>query len=169
MEEAVSAYRQAIKINPSASNYAQLGDNLLQQKKFDLAIAAFQEAVKKEPSDYIYSNLASALVKQGKLNEALAGCRQVIQLKKGIYETCAIVGMAIYEKQGFPAVRSAFSQFYADIKPKHMAEIYIRLGREIQIRRRTKEDGRSAFQEALKINPGDKDAVEALNSIRSLK
>jgi tetratricopeptide (TPR) repeat protein len=167
-KEAVSVYRQAIKINPSASNYAQLGDNLLQQKKFDSAIAAFEEAVKKEPSDYIYSNLASALVKQDKLDEALAGCRQVIQLKKGIYETCVIVGMAIYEKQGFPAVKSAFNQFSADIKPKHMAEIYIRLGREIQIRRGTKEDGRSAFQEALKINPGDKDAVEALNSTRVL-
>ncbi len=169
LKEAVSAYRQAITINPSASNYAQLGDNLLQQKKFDLAIAAFQEAVKKEPSDYIYSNLASALVKQGKLDEALAGCRKVIQLKKGIYETCAIVGMAIYEKQGFPAVRSVFSQFSVDIKPKHMAEIYLRLGREIQIRRGTKEDGRSAFQEALKINPGDKDALEALNSTRASK
>jgi superkiller protein 3 len=165
-EQAVTAYTQAVKINPSAFNYAQLGENLMQQKKFTEAITAFQEAIAKEPNDYSYSNLASALVKQGKLNEALTSCRQVIQLRKGIYETCAIVGIGLYEKQGLASAIAAYRQFASEIRPKHMAELYIRLGTEIPRRGGTKKDAVAVLQEALLINPGNTQATEALRKLQ---
>ncbi|MFH7028352.1 MAG: tetratricopeptide repeat protein [Heteroscytonema crispum UTEX LB 1556] len=171
LNEATTAYRQAVKINPTAFNYGQLGDILMQQKKTEEAIAVFRQAVTKEPNDYNYSSLAAALVKQGKFAEALAGCQQVITLRKGLYETCLITGVALYEKQGLPAVITAYRQFAADVKPKHMAELYVRLGNEILKRGDRKKDEAkneaiATYQEALKIHPGDKDAQQALNYLQ---
>ncbi|MEH1967401.1 tetratricopeptide repeat protein [Nostoc sp.] len=56
-EEAVMAYRQAVKIQPDADNYNNLAETLFKIGKREEAIAAYREALKINPKSYQAYNL----------------------------------------------------------------------------------------------------------------
>ncbi|BDA65902.1 hypothetical protein CAL7716_000680 [Calothrix sp. PCC 7716] len=173
LNESVAAYRQAIKVKPSAENYSSLGEVLVEQNKLDEAVAAYRQTIKLEPQDYRYGALAEVLIKQNKLNEALTSCQTVIDLYKGKdtsyinYYTCSVAGFGIYQNQGLKNVMTTFQQLTKKIPSKNMAEIYVNLGYRIQSTDNfIKEDAIAIFEEALKFNPRNKEAQENLQELQ---
>src|SRR5262249_39551968 len=89
VDEAVAAYRQAIRINhPNmARTYCNLGNALMGQGKSDEAVAAYRQAIAIKP-DFAeaHSNLGNMLFGQRKLDEAVAAYRQAISIKPDLTE-----------------------------------------------------------------------------------
>jgi tetratricopeptide (TPR) repeat protein len=173
LNESITAYRQAIKIKPSAENYASLGDVLQEQNKLEEAATAYRQVIQLEPQDYRYSALAEVLVKQKKVNEALTYCQTVINnyQKEDTYykshNTCSTAGFGIYQNQGIKNVISTYKQLAKKVVPKDMATIYVNLGYRIQnIDNFNKDDVISVLEEALKLDPKNKEAQENLKQLR---
>lgn len=167
LDQAIVAYRQAIKIKPSVFSYTLLGEALIEQEKIEEAIAAFRQAIAIQPGDTEYSNLATTLLKQEKLDEALDTCRQVIKLNDASYGTCAIAGVALYEKQGFSAVKDFYRQFADDLQPQNMADLYVTLASHLkELTGSGTKEVVAAFQEALIFNPENKSALEGLKELQ---
>jgi superkiller protein 3 len=82
LDEAVTAYNNAIELDPKYANpYTNLGNVLFIQGKLDEAIAAHRKAIELDPkSDSAYVNLAGMLVLQEKPDEAAAAYRKAIEL-----------------------------------------------------------------------------------------
>ncbi|MEG4027523.1 MULTISPECIES: tetratricopeptide repeat protein [unclassified Microcoleus] len=82
-DEAVSAYKQAIELNPNFSwSYHSLGDVLLKLEQWDEAVAAYKKAVELNPDfSWSYHNLGDALLKLRQWEEAAAAYRCEIALK----------------------------------------------------------------------------------------
>lgn len=168
LNEAATTYRQAIAIKASAENYSSLGEILLEQNKLNEANTVFRQAIALEASDYRYNELASVLVAQKKFNEALSICQKVIALKESYktYETCSTVGIGIYMQQGLKSVMATYKQLSSQIAAKDMAEIYVNLGRHIKFSNGKQEDAIATFQEALKLNPKQKEAMESVKELK---
>ena len=83
LDEAITAYRQAIQLSPNdAEAYNQLGNALQDLQKLDEAIAAYRKAVELAPNNPIfYSFLGSALFADKKLDEAIAAYGKAIELE----------------------------------------------------------------------------------------
>ena len=83
LDEAVAAYRQAIRFKPDyAEAHSNLGNALKDQGKLDEAVAAYRQAIAIKPDQAeAHSNLGIALKDQGKLDEAVAAYRQAISIK----------------------------------------------------------------------------------------
>ncbi|PHM07919.1 tetratricopeptide repeat protein [Nostoc sp. 'Peltigera malacea cyanobiont' DB3992] len=165
--EAIAAYRQLIKIKPETSTYIQLADILMKQEKPAEAIALYRQAAAKEPTDYYYSNLSQALAQHENLDEALGICQKVVKTGEGSYDTCSNINLPLYKQKGFPAVM-AFYQPLANMIPRRkMAELYIKLGREISYDEgdSSKQEATAVFRQALKIDPENADAQDALKTL----
>ena len=83
LDEAITAYRQAIQLSPNdAEAYNQLGNALQDLQKLDEAIAAYRKAVELAPNNPVfYSFLGSALFADKKLDEAIAAYGKAIELE----------------------------------------------------------------------------------------
>ncbi|MGI2903710.1 hypothetical protein [Tolypothrix sp. VBCCA 56010] len=134
------------------------------QSKFTEAIASYNQAVAKEPTDSYYSKLSQVLTKQGNLDQAQQACQKVAKLGES-YDTCSITSLALYQQKGFPAVKAFYTQLAADIPPRKIAELYIKLGNEIFYNDGAKQDAMAAFRQALQVDPKNADAQSALKSL----
>jgi tetratricopeptide (TPR) repeat protein len=83
VDEAIAAYREAIRLRPDdARAHTNLGNALRDQGKVDEAIAAYREAIRLQPDlAKAHGNLGEALRRQGKVDEAIAAYREAIRLR----------------------------------------------------------------------------------------
>jgi superkiller protein 3 len=118
LEEAIAAFRQAIKLQPDANTYNNLGLALAKQKKLEEAITAFRQAIQLKPDAETYHNLGIALSEQEKLEEAIAAFRQAIQLKPDYANPHNGLGW-IYQQQG--KLKEALAEYEVALKidPKY--------------------------------------------------
>lgn len=168
VNEAIAAYRQLIQIEPEATRYAELADVLKTQEKHQEAIALYRQAVAAKPTDYYYSKLNEALAEHGNLNEALANCQKVVKIGEGSYETCSNISLPLYKQKGFPAVMEFYQPLANLIPRRQMAELYIKLGREISYGKSgdgSKQEAAAVFREVLQIDPENTDAKDALKDL----
>ncbi|NQE36836.1 tetratricopeptide repeat protein [Microcoleus asticus] len=82
LEEAITAYRKAIEIDPNfAWAYNYLGLILQNQGKLEEAITAYRKAIEIDPNyTNAYNNLGLILQNQGKLEEAITAYRKAIEI-----------------------------------------------------------------------------------------
>ncbi|MGA2443273.1 MAG: tetratricopeptide repeat protein, partial [Tepidisphaeraceae bacterium] len=83
LDEALAAYRQAIRLNPDlAEVHSNLGNALQDNGQLDQAIACHRQAIRINP-DYAkaHNNLGNALKDVGQLDQAIASYRQAMLLK----------------------------------------------------------------------------------------
>ncbi|HLO84741.1 MAG TPA: tetratricopeptide repeat protein [Nostocaceae cyanobacterium] len=165
-EDAITAYRQLIKLKPEEEdNYIYLADILVTQKKYNEAIVLYRQAVALNPSDYYHSKLSRTLAENGNLDEALTVCQQVIKLGEGSYDTCSYINLPLYKQQGLSGVTSFYQKFGNVIPRRQLAEIYVNLGYQLSYGEGAKQDAISFVREALKIDPGNKEAQNALKDL----
>jgi tetratricopeptide (TPR) repeat protein len=168
VNEAIAAYRQLIKIEPDASTYINLADILIKQEKPEEAIALYRQAVGKESTDHYYSKLTEALVQQKNLDEALAICQKVIKIGEGSYSTCSNINLPLYKQKGFAGVMEFYQPLANLIPRRQMAELYIKLGKEISYGESgdgSKQEATAVFREVLRIDPENTDAEDALKDL----
>ena len=83
LEEAITAYRQIIKLKPDNSDYYKLGMLLVKQEHWEEALLCYQELLKVQPwsKNEInkYPELGIALVRAGKLGEVMDLYHKVCQ------------------------------------------------------------------------------------------
>ncbi len=103
MEEALSEFREAVRIRPSSADaHNNIGIILeMYYKKYDDAIEHYQSCLKIEPDNYgAHFNLGLALAKNGKLKEAIEHFRQAIYLKPDYEDARRALKLALdMEKQ----------------------------------------------------------------------
>ena len=126
-EEAVTQYRQAIKINPHYSKaHNNLGHALSELKRYDEAIEHYQQAISIEAGyAEAYNNLANALGKKGKVKESIAYYDEAIRFKGDYAEAHFNLGVAlgresrskeaIVQYQKALAIKADFSQAHNNL------------------------------------------------------
>ena len=103
MDEAIAAYRQALRHKPDyAEAHNNLGFALRTKGQLDEAIAEYQEAIRLK-KDYAIArtNLGLALLAKGRLDEAIAEGQEAIRLKKDYAEAHCALGLAFRSKGQF--------------------------------------------------------------------
>jgi protein O-GlcNAc transferase len=152
LDEAVAAYRQAIRLKPDlADAHSNLGVALYEQGKLDEAVVGYLQAIRIKPGyAEAHSNLGIALKDQGKLDEAVAAHRGAIAIKPDYAEAHSNLGDALKElgklEEAVAACRRSI-----DIKPNY-AEAHCGLGNGLNELGKL-EEAVAAYRQAIRIKP----------------
>ena len=120
LDEAVAAYRQAIRIKPDlAAAYSNLGAALKERGSLDEAVAACRQAICIKP-DFAeaHSNLGNALMERGNLDEAVAAYGEAIRIKPDYAEAYSNLGNALKERGSLDEAVAAYREAIR-IKPDY--------------------------------------------------
>ena len=111
IEEADSAFRKVISLNPSyPDGHSNLGTLLTQQGRLDEAISTYKEALKINPEDAdVLNNLGLALHQQSKLEESIVAYEKAIQIKPDYAEAFNNLGIVLSSNND---INKAISSFY---------------------------------------------------------
>ncbi|MGD1808313.1 tetratricopeptide repeat-containing sulfotransferase family protein [Dapis sp. BLCC M126] len=151
-EEAVTNYRQAIKLNPNFSwSYYKLGQALTQLQNWEQAIITYQKAIKLNPNfPWSYHHLGNALLQQEKWEEAVNAYQSFLQLNSDNYWTYHKLGEALFKLGEFDQAILSYHkaiQLKPEIKGTHqkLADILFQTGKL--------EAAETAYRQAIKLNP----------------
>jgi cytochrome c-type biogenesis protein CcmH/NrfG len=112
LDEAIAAYRQAIRIKPDyAEAHCNLGVTLCDQGKLDEAIATYRQAIQIKP-DYAeaHCNLGAALDDLGRPDEAVAVYRQAVVLKPNFAGVHNNLGLGLMQLGHMSEARAALER-----------------------------------------------------------
>ncbi|HYR84577.1 MAG TPA: tetratricopeptide repeat protein [Terriglobia bacterium] len=152
MDDAVAAYREALRLKPDYSEaHNNLGAALQALGRREEAIAAYREAVRLQP-DYVtaWSNLGSAVQLQGDLNEAISAYRQALRLNPNYAMAHYNLGNVL-RAQRRPAEAIDAFRAAVELKPD-FPEAHSNLGAVLHEQERL-EEALAAYQEALRLKP----------------
>ncbi|MDJ0516621.1 MAG: tetratricopeptide repeat protein [Trichodesmium sp. MO_231.B1] len=151
-EEAVTNYRQAVKLNPNFSwSYYKLGQALTKLQNWEEAITTYQKAIELN-SDFpwSYHHLGNALLQLEKWQEAVNAYQNFIQLNSDHYWTYHKLGEALFKlgelDQAILYYQKAI-HLNPEIKGTHqkLADILFKIGKL--------EAAETAYRQAIKLNP----------------
>jgi tetratricopeptide (TPR) repeat protein len=96
-EEAISHYREAVRINPGYfSAYNNLGTKLVRMRKYDDAIFYYRKALQLEQNNPgIHLNLGAALVDKGELKEGIEHFQTAVYLNPDYADARRALKMAL--------------------------------------------------------------------------
>ncbi len=151
-EEAVTSYRQAIKLNQNFPwSYYKLGQALTQLQKWDEAITAYQKAIELNPNfSWSYHNLGNALFELQKWEEAVNAYRSFIKLNSDNYWAYHKLAEALVKvgeiDEAIICYQTAI-QLNPEIKGTHqkLADILLQIGKL--------EAAETAYLHTIKLNP----------------
>jgi tetratricopeptide (TPR) repeat protein len=158
-DDAISAYRQAIKIKPeSAEAWCNLGNAYSNSRRTDDAIAAYREAIKIKPDHanawyclgYVY--MFEMPKQAGRTHEAIAAFLRAIKIKPDFAKAWLQLGTAYYRAARIDDAIAA-CQEAVKIEP-NLADAWISLGLTYNRAKRT-NDAIAASSQAIKIKPDD--------------
>jgi tetratricopeptide (TPR) repeat protein len=152
--EAVTNYREALRLNPNSSQaHHNLGLALQVQGQADAAMAEFRAALQLQP-DYESAehNLANRLADAGRLDEAIAHYQAALHLDPSHAESYNGLGIC-YAMQGrFPEAERQFREAVR-LKPNHSGA-QSNLGNALGAQNRL-EEATPHYEKALEIEPKD--------------
>ncbi|MEM1167810.1 MAG: tetratricopeptide repeat protein [Cyanobacteria bacterium P01_H01_bin.35] len=151
-EEAVTSYRQAIKLNPTFSwSYYKLGQALTQLQKWEEATTTYQKAIELN-SDFpwSYHHLGNALLQLEKWEEAVNAYHSFLKLNPDNYWIYHKLGEALFKLGEFDQAILSYQraiQLNPEIKGTHqkLADILFQIGKL--------EAAETAYRQAIKLNP----------------
>jgi tetratricopeptide (TPR) repeat protein len=150
-DEAVAAYRKAIRLKPDfALAYNSLGGVLCDGKRdYDGAIKVLRKAVRlKKDYALAHYNLGNALFRKGQLNEALAAYREALRVKNDFAEAHLNLGAAL-EKTG--ATDEAIVEYREALRlKKDLPTAYYNLGSALMDKRQL-DEAIAMFRDALRL------------------
>jgi tetratricopeptide (TPR) repeat protein len=156
-EEAIAAFREAIRLNKDDSDaHNNLGSALSYQGRLDEAVAAFRQAIRlKKDFAVAYLNLGVALRYKGQVDQAIAAYREAIRIKKDYAQAHHYLGRAL---RLTGQLEEAIAEFREAIRlNKDVAEVHYNLGLALQVQGRL-DEAIAAYREAIRIK---KDYAEA--------
>lgn len=161
--EAIEAYKEAIKLKPYAYTYMQLGRAYCNIGAYGDAELAYREAININPTERLYQNLSYAYAKQGKYDEVIDTCNSGLNLKADSVYLLNNLADAYINKGLYDAAKAAIEKALA-IEPNSAiahstyGEIYEKLGEyakaleEFEKIKVNSKYGRIAQEKILKIN-----------------
>jgi tetratricopeptide (TPR) repeat protein len=152
LDEAVTAHREAIRLDPGrAEFYSNLGNALRDQDKLDEAIGAYRHAIRTKPGfAEFHSNLGNALRDQDKLDDAVTAYGEAIRIRPDRPEFHFNLGIALQYQGKFEDALAAHRQAIV-LKPNFvdaynaMATALMELGRL--------SESRTVLEEAIRLAP----------------
>ena len=152
LNEAVTAYRRALQIQPRYPEVLNnLGHCLHALGGLDEAVPAFRQALALKPaSPEICNNLGNVLNDQGRLDEALAAYRQALAIAPSLAVAHGNLGNALMEKDCLDEAVSAYRQAIA-LDPRY-AEAHSNLGLALKFKGDL-DQAITAFRAARALNP----------------
>ena len=161
LEEAVSCYQKALRINPNlAGVYNNMGAGLQGLGRMEEALSSFEMAVKIRP-DYVeaFNNMGNLLQQMGRIDEAVSCYQEVLELKPNLSEAHNNLGNA-YLRRGQIAEAISCYQKALELKPDN-AQAYCNLGNVYQVQGRI-DQAIFCYEKAVKLSP---DNPEAYNNM----
>jgi superkiller protein 3 len=159
VDEAIAAYKEAIRFNPSPAAYHNLEVTIASQGRAEQAIAVYQEIIHANPEDALgYRFLANALQQKDQLDEAIAAYRKCLELTpddviayNGFRTASYVLGKAL-KTQG--KVEEAITAYKALVRVKpDDAHAHLTLGNELMLMGKV-DEAIVALREAVRLRPG---------------
>jgi len=123
LEEAIAAYREAIRIKPDSATHLNLGTALQTRGKLEEAVTEFRTAIRIKPNyARAHYNLGNALRNQGKLAKAEAAYRTALKLKPDYAEAFYNLGTTLNDQGKLEEAIAAYRkviQIKPDLVPAH--------------------------------------------------
>jgi tetratricopeptide (TPR) repeat protein len=125
VEEAVSAYRRAVAVNPRYSEaWTNLGNALRDQGEMSAAVEAYEQAAAIAPSSpEVLNNLGVAYKELDRLDDAITCYRRALAAKPSHVEAHNNLGLALMEDGQIPAAIASFEQALS-LRPDYPAARY---------------------------------------------
>jgi Flp pilus assembly protein TadD len=152
VEEAITEYREALRLKPDYANaHNGLGNALDDRGKPAEAIAEYRQALRIKPDDpLVRTNLGDALSDQGKVEEAITEYREALRLKPDYANAHNGLGNAL-DDQGKPAEAIAEYREALRLKPNH-PQAHYNLGSTLKDQGKV-EESIAEYREALRLKP----------------
>ena len=152
LEEAITAYKKAIEINPNfAFAYDNMGNSLSDQGKYDEAIAAHKKAIELDPNDATaYDNMGVALEKQGKYDEAITAYKKAIELDPNYSFAYYNMGNALNDQGKLDEAITAYKKAI-ELDP-NFASAYYNMGTVLDDQGKL-DEAIAAYKKALELDP----------------
>jgi general secretion pathway protein A len=125
LDEAVEAYREALRINPgNASAHYNLGLALYHKGLLDEAIQAYRQALRINPENVnAHTNLGIALYRKGLLDEAIEAYHEALRINPQDALTHLNLGIALKDKGLAAEAAKAFEEFVKYAPPQYAGEV----------------------------------------------
>ena len=151
-DEAISAYRHAIKFNPDDSwYYIRLGATLGEQSKWDEAISAYRHGIDLNPKNSWYHVcLAKVLSKQKRWDEVVVAYRRAMELNPDKFWEYEDLGDALFEQKEWDEAAFAYRKAIK-LKPDFL-QPRDQLGK-ILLEQQKWQEATEVYQEAIKFKP----------------
>ena len=164
LDEAIEAYKEAIRINPEyADAHFNLGIVLEDKGHFEEAVKAYREAIRINPEfAKAYNNLGLALYNNGQLDEAIKACKEAIRINPEDVGAYSNLGVALVGKGNIDEAMEIFKKVIR-INPEY-AEVHNNLGNALADKGRI-DEAIKAYKEAIRLNPKSADAHNNLGFI----
>lgn len=170
LDEAVAAYRSAIRIRPQfAGAYFNLGNALNGKGLFDEAIAAYRHAVALRPNyAEAYCNLGGVLKDRGLAREAVQACMKAIEARPEYAEAHSNLGNALKADGRYDEAMEAY-KVAIRLRPDY-PEAHYNLANALRDMKRLPE-AIASYEQALTLRPAYPEArinlASALLSMRA--
>jgi protein O-mannosyl-transferase len=165
-EEAYPHFQAAAAINPrDPMGHSNLGAYLQEHGRLQEAVTQYQTTISLT-SDHgllanTYANLGSAYRQLGDDDKALTSYEEALRLNTNQFNAYLGLGL-LQQKQG--KLPEAIANFSKSVELRPTDEGYLLLGRALEQAGRPRE-AISAYQEALRISPGMKEAEQGLDAL----
>jgi len=156
----ISLWSHAIKTQPGARAYANLGSMYKEERKYDLAIQNYNEAIRINIADHeAYTNRGNAYFEMNKLDLAFADYKKALAIKPdyvaAIDNLGALFGLRLQYDSALIYLNKTLS-----INPRYMPAYKNRAVVNIEMNRN--EDALKDFRKFLEYNPDDADIMNMI-------
>jgi tetratricopeptide (TPR) repeat protein len=159
LEEAVAAFRQALRVQPNNTDaHTFMGNIFYYQGRHNEAIASYRRALELEPTRGIFhSNVGNVLVSQGRFREAEALCREAVRLQPAESVPHNVLGNAL---RGMGKLDEAADSYREALRIEPLPVAHYNLGVVMADQNRYTEAIES-YREAIRLKPDYADAMAA--------
>jgi len=150
-QEAVTAFRKALEIDPSVGElHFNLGILLTNLNRTDEAITSYKKAVNLKPNltDAHY-NLGAALQSQDKYDQAATSYQKAIALEPGFFEALVNLGVVLQEQS---KLAEAIAVYRQALNIQKDAKVYFNMGTALKNEGKL-GDAIESYNDALELNP----------------
>ena len=119
LPEVLQALQHAVRLDPKATVYNDLGFALARAQRMSDSLEAFKHALELEPNHAgALNNMSTTLKALGRLDEAVAACEKALQINPQLAEAACNLGVALTDRADFVQAEAAFHRAL-ELKPDY--------------------------------------------------